>query len=129
MQRSNKATRCKSPVQCLRRGGRGHSLVSGATSMRAVLHRVVQRTRVVRVVIVVLFASTVIPAQQTPSSWDAPGNSSAVELQAGFPCLQGEIVIGLNDWSDYPALAATVDGRGDAILGAIPRLRAVRIRI
>jgi Subtilase family len=68
-------------------------------------------------------------AQSLPSSWDTAGDSAPVELVDGVECIAGELVIGLRDWSDYPALQARIVGMGDTVLGGIPGLRALRVRI
>jgi len=62
------------------------------------------------------------------ASWDAPGASSVARAPNGIEVIRGECVIGLGDWNDYPVALEVVHGMGDSVIGAIPRLRAMRVR-
>jgi len=76
-----------------------------------------------------VLACAMASAQQLPMSWDTPLGTPQTELVDGVECLRSELVIGLRDWSRYPELVAHAGKAGDAVLGAIPVLAAVRMHV
>ena len=68
-------------------------------------------------------------AQAPASSWDTPRTSEAVETIQGVEYVPGEVIVGLRNWDDVLDMERHARTLGDSVLGAIPRLRSVRVGI
>src|SRR5882672_9546002 len=79
--------------------------------------------------LVALLATAEAAAQASPDAgWDTPHGSGGTVTVSGVEVVADELIVGLREWSDYPGFVTQVHDLGDVVLGAIPRLRAVRLR-